>query len=99
MGKLQIKDRSTFSIERTSSLQNNNDLDLIINSMKCDSIPLYERYVLTVTEAAEYYHIGEAKLRKIAEDHPEADFIILNGNRLLFKRQKFEKFLDNATTV
>lgn len=67
--------------------------------MKDDKIPLWERYALTVTEAAEYYHIGEAKLRRIAEEHPEADFIILNGNRVLFKRQRFEKFLDNATTV
>lgn len=67
--------------------------------MKNDKIPLWERYALTVTEAAEYYHIGEGKLRRIAEEHSDADFIILNGNRLLFKRQKFEKYLDNATTV
>ncbi len=67
--------------------------------MKNDKIPLWERYALTVTEAAEYYHIGEAKLRRIAEEHPEADFIILNGNRVLFKRQRFERFLDKATTL
>ncbi len=63
------------------------------------NIPLWERYALTVTEAAEYYHIGEAKLRRIAEEHPNADFIILNGNRVLFKRQRFEKYLDNATVI
>jgi len=57
-------------------------------------IPVWERYVLTITEASNYYHIGENKLRMIAED-----FIIMNGNRVLFKRQKFEKFLDNATVV
>ncbi len=62
-------------------------------------VPTWERYTLTVTEAADYYHIGETKLRRLAEDHPEADFIILNGNRLLFKRQKFELFLDKATTL
>ena len=63
------------------------------------NIPLWERYALTVTEAAEYYHIGEAKLRRIAEEHPNADFIIINGNRVLFKRQRFEKYLDNATVI
>lgn len=62
-------------------------------------VPTWERYTLTVTEAADYYHIGETKLRRLAEEHPEADFIILNGNRLLFKRQKFELFLDKATTL
>ena len=44
-------------------------------------------------------HIGENKLRIIAEEHLEADFIIMNGNRILIKRQKFEEFLDNATVV
>lgn len=67
--------------------------------MKDDKIPIWERYALTVTEAAEYYHIGENKLRRIAEEHSDENFIILNGNRVLFKRQKFEKYLDKATTV
>ncbi len=63
------------------------------------AIPVWKRYVLTITEAAEYYHIGENKLRMIAEEHPEADFIIMNGNRILIKRQKFEEYLDRATVV
>ena len=62
-------------------------------------IPVWKRYALTITEAAEYYHIGENKLRMIADEHPEADFIIMNGNRILLKRQKFEQFLDQATVV
>lgn len=62
-------------------------------------IPIWQRYALTVTEAAEYYHIGETKLRRIAEEHPDADFIIMNGNRVLFKRIKFERFLDQATAL
>ncbi|MFR4319240.1 MAG: excisionase [Eubacterium sp.] len=56
-------------------------------------------YKATITEASNYYHIGENKLRMIAEEHIKEDFIIMNGNRVLFKRQKFEKFLDNATVV
>ncbi|HIT66844.1 MAG TPA: transposase [Candidatus Merdisoma merdipullorum] len=67
--------------------------------MQQDIIPVWKRYVLTITEAAEYYHIGENKLRMIADEHPEADFIIMNGNRILIKRQKFEEFLDHATVV
>ena len=55
-------------------------------------IPVWERYVLTITEASNYYHIGENKLRMIAEEHIKEDFIIMNGNRVLFKRQKFENF-------
>lgn len=67
--------------------------------MKDGNVPVWKRYALTITEASAYYHIGENKLRMIADEHPEADFIIMNGNRILFKRQKFEQFLDRATVV
>ena len=67
--------------------------------MNENNVPVWQRYTLTITEAAAYYHIGENKLRMIADGHPEADFIIMNGNRILFKRRKFEEFLDYATVV
>lgn len=70
-----------------------------INGLQKNMIPVWKRYSLTITEAADYYHIGENKLRMIADEHPEADFIIMNGNRILIKRQKFEEFLDKATVV
>lgn len=70
-----------------------------MKEIKRDMIPVWKRYVLTIEEAANYYHIGENKLRMIADEHPEADFVIMNGNRILFKRQKFEDFLDKATVV
>lgn len=70
-----------------------------IKEVQINVIPVWKRYALTIAEAADYYHIGENKLRMIADEHPEADFIIMNGNRILIKRQKFEEFLDNATVV
>lgn len=70
-----------------------------IKEVQANVIPVWKRYVLSITEAADYYHIGENKLRMIADEHPEADFIIMNGNRILIKRQKFEEFLDKATVV
>ncbi len=69
------------------------------NKVQENTIPVWKRYILTITEAAEYYHIGENKLRMMADEHPEADFIIMNGNRILIKRQKFEEYLDRATVV
>lgn len=62
-------------------------------------IPFWERYMLTIREAAEYFHIGEKKMRQIVEEHEDADFIIMNGNRAMIKRKIFEKFLDAATAV
>lgn len=69
------------------------------NEQQVDTIPVWKRYTLTIVEAANYYHIGENKLRMIVDEHPEADFIIINGNRILIKRQRFEEYLDQATVV
>lgn len=62
-------------------------------------IPYWERYLLTIREAAEYFHIGEKKLRQIVEENGSADFIIMNGNRAMIKRKAFEQYLDQATAV
>ena len=66
---------------------------------KLTEIPVWKRYTLTIEEAAEYYHIGETKLRNVVDSHPYAGFAILNGNRVLIKRIKFEQFLDEATAL
>ena len=62
-------------------------------------IPYWERYLLTIREAAEYFHIGEMKMRQIVEENSTADFIIMNGNRAMIKRKAFEQYLDQATAV
>ena len=62
-------------------------------------IPIYERYLLDVKEAAEFYHIGEKKLRDMADYYADYGFAIINGNRLLIKRKKFQEFLDEATAI
>lgn len=62
-------------------------------------VPLWEKYILTIQEAAEYFHIGEKKLRKLTEEQADADFIIMNGNRIMIKRKLFEKYLDEAASV
>ena len=63
------------------------------------SIPIWKRYLLTIEEAAEYYHIGENKIRFLIAENPTADFIINNGNRTLIKKARFENYLDKATVL
>lgn len=65
-------------------------------SKKCLDIPVWRRYTLTIEEAAGYYHIGEGKLRMLIDEHPNEDFYVMNGNRALIKREKFERYLDQA---
>ena len=65
----------------------------------CVEIPLWRRYTMTIEEAARYYHIGEGKLRMLIDEHPNEGFYVMNGNRALIKREKFERYLDQATAV
>lgn len=39
------------------------------------------------------------KLRMLIDTHPNEDFYVMNGNRTLIKREKFERYLDQATAV
>lgn len=58
-----------------------------------------EKYNLTVKEASAYFSIGEKKLRRIAEENPDADFILRNGSHMLIKRNVFEKYIDAVCSV
>lgn len=62
-------------------------------------VDIKDKYCLTITEAAAYFNVGEKKLRAIISEHAEADFYLMNGVKVLIKRQKFEKFLDDCGTI
>lgn len=62
-------------------------------------IPIWEKFTLSIEEAAVYFRIGENKLRQIVSENKDADFILWNGNRPQIKRAKFEKMLDNVNTI
>ena len=53
-------------------------------------VPIWEKYTLSIEEAAAYFRIGENKLRKIVDENKDANFILWNGNRPQIKRILFE---------
>ena len=63
------------------------------------SVPLWEKYTLTVEEAAAYFRIGEHKLRRLINENKNADYLLWNGNRVQIKREKFEKFVDGLEEI
>ncbi len=63
------------------------------------NIPYWEKYMLTLREAAEYFHIGEKKLRQIVDENMDASFILTSGNRIMIKRKLFEEFLDSSSVI
>lgn len=62
--------------------------------MKQTDIPIWERYTLTIEEASKYFRIGENKLRRLAEENKNANWLIMNGNRIQIKRKQFERIID-----
>ena len=55
--------------------------------------------MLTIEEASAYFRIGESKLRRFVEEHKDANWILLNGNRMQIKRKQFEKIIDEINAI
>ncbi|MFW5630480.1 MAG: excisionase [Acetivibrio ethanolgignens] len=66
---------------------------------KENSVPLWHKYSLTITEASDYFNIGEKKLRQMVQENETADFLLNNGVKVLIKRTKFEQFLDETCSI
>lgn len=58
-------------------------------------LPISEKYSLTVKEAADYFGIGQKKMRRMAEDHI-GTFSFYNGNRYQIIRTEFEQYLKKS---
>lgn len=67
--------------------------------MNNKDVPIWEKYTLTIEEASRYFRIGENKLRRLAEENQNADWLLMNGNRIQIKRKKFEKMIDKLDAI
>ena len=66
---------------------------------KIISVPISDRYALTIDEAVALFGIGESKLRYILNTYNDSDFILMNGSKYLIKRKKFENWLDKTDAI
>ena len=55
------------------------------------AIPVHEKYLLTISEASEYFSIGVKRLREFVGSHP--DLVIFHGNKYLIFREKMEEYI------
>jgi excisionase family DNA binding protein len=62
-------------------------------------LPWWEKYTLTVEEAAAYFGIGAKALRKLLKEHMDADFVIRNGAKVQIKRKLFESYVDTQLSA
>ena len=67
--------------------------------MKESNVQLWHKYNITITEASEYFNIGEKKLRQMVQENATADFLLNNGVKVLIKRAKFEQCLDETCSI
>lgn len=65
--------------------------------MKYD-VPIWEKYNLTLEEAAAYFGIGINKLREMTDDST-CMFVIFNGTKRLIKRRKLEEYLSDVDVI
>ena len=68
-------------------------------TVKKESVPIWEKYALTIYEAAEYFNIGEHRLRQLVRENRQADFGLWIGTKVEIKRELFEKFLDEINAL
>ena len=96
----RIKD--TMKEERAEDLQQaRSDMysahENVAYNMK--KVPIWEKYALSLSEAAEYFHIGTRRLRQIIAKDKYAKYLIWNGGRVFFKRKMFEEYLNNEVQL
>lgn len=63
-----------------------------------ERVPIWEKVLLTLDEAASYTGIGINKLREISNKE-DCSFIIWNGSKRLFKRAKLEEYLEKSYSI
>ena len=75
------------------------DAGIKIEDFYTADVPIPGKYALTIKEAVAYFGIGERKLRKLVDANKSDDWFLMNGTKILIKRKKFEKYLDEATYI
>lgn len=62
------------------------------------NVPIYEKELLTLEEAAAITGIGTNKLRSMSNSE-SCEYVIWNGNRRLFKRKKLFAYLEQCYSI
>lgn len=46
------------------------------HNRKMQELPIWEKPLLTVVEAAKYFQIGESNIRRLTREHKDQDFVL-----------------------
>lgn len=65
---------------------------------KYQTVPISEKFNLTISEASVYFNIGRDKLYELAKDNKN-DYTLHNGKTILFKRKQLEEFFKTKSYI
>lgn len=77
-------------------MNNNIEIDNDLNDIL--EVKIKDKAFLTIKEAAEYFGIGQTKIRELT-DQRNCDFVLFNGSKRLIKRTKMEKYLESQYSI
>lgn len=63
-----------------------------------EEVPIWHKIALTVEETAKYSNIGTNQIRWMV-NAPDCPFVLSVGKKKLIKRQAFEKFIDETSSI
>lgn len=80
-------------------LKRKGGVELEVREIDKNTVPIWEKFALTISEATEYFNLGEKKMRYLVNEYSDSGFILQNGTKILIKRKKFEEFLNETSMV
>lgn len=76
----------------------NKEQEGVIKMTKKIEVPVWERFTITIEEAAQYFGIGTSKLRELSNED-NCPFVLWVGNKRLIKRRKLEEYLTELKSI
>lgn len=64
-----------------------------------NDVQIKDKFCLSISEASKYFGIGEKKLRQLVAENLDSGFVIQNGVKILIKRERFEGFLNDISSI
>ncbi len=69
-----------------------------MNDITKDNVAVENKYALTIKEAADYFNIGEHRIRELT-DKRDCPFVLWVGSKRLVKRKVFEEYLEKQFSI
>lgn len=84
--------------KQDDSVTDDVQIPMNMSQKKRQTVPIQEKCLLTLEEAAEYTGLGMQKLRDIS-NFESCRFVLWNGAKRMFKRKKLEAYLEEAYSI